>query len=151
MKQKTTNFNKNVRKVSQKKRHMIEDGLAKKCISLDLYGRNVQLTYNGHEKFRTKFGAFCTLLVFIIVMVYALYSLADLLSPQPILPLHSKISYRSFYAINEGIDSVRERDGSLSGIGASDQGVRPMKFFAFGLGHELVSESVGEFKVTAAT
>ena len=131
------------------KREMIADNIGDKCLGLDLYGRNVQFTFHGNEKFRTKFGAFCTLIVGLIVTAYALFSLTDLLDPKLPVPAHSKILYRSFYDIYAGVENVRERDASLTEIvGPVDQKVRPGKFFAFGLGWQLVRPNVGRFVVT---
>ena len=106
----TQTFNANLRKSLAKKRYNANGNMLKKCVSLDLYGRNVQLTYHGNDKFRTKFGAFCTFLVFISVLTFAIFSMLDLLNPQPILPLFSKISYKSFYDIYEGFGNIVERD-----------------------------------------
>lgn len=141
-------FNANLRKSLAKKRYSTNGNMVKKCVSLDLYGRNVQLTYHGHDKFRTKFGAFCTFLVIVSVLTFAIFSMFDLLSPQPILPLYSKISYKSFYDIYEGFSNIKERDSQSGEIESVSQAVGPMKFFAFGLGEELVNENVGRFIVT---
>ena len=129
------------------KREMIADNIGDKCLGLDLYGRNVQFTFHGNEKFRTKFGAFCTLVVGLIVTAYALFSLTDLLDPKLPVPAHSKILYRSFYDIYSGMENVRERGGSLSKIGTLEEKVKPGKFFAFGLGKELVQPNIGRFVV----
>ena len=40
-----------------------------------------------------------------------------------------------------------DRDGSNSEFGTFGQPVRPLKFFAFGLGNYLVEEKIGRFKV----
>ena len=80
-----------VKQSLSQKRHMIADNIGDKCLGLDLYGRNVQFTFHGNEKFRTKFGACCTVLVGILVTAYTLFSLTALLSPQPTVPVHSKI------------------------------------------------------------
>ena len=74
-------FTANLSKSLAKKRYNTNGNMVKKCVSLDLYGRNVQLTYHGHDKFRTKFGAFCTFLVFLSVLTFAIYSILELLSP----------------------------------------------------------------------
>ena len=92
---------------------MAQGNLNQKYLNLDLYGRNVKLTFRGEEKFRTKFGAFCTLVVFILMTTYTLTSLASLLNPKPSIPIQSKISHKNFYQVYKGIDNVRERDGTI--------------------------------------
>ena len=113
---------------------MLSENIGDKCLSFDLYGRNVQFTFHGHEKFRTKFGAFCTFLVGFTVITYALISLNGLLNPQPTMPVQSRIFYKSFHDMLEGTDGVMERNGSIGTIQGYNQAVRPMKFFAFALG-----------------
>ena len=74
-------FNANLRKSLAKKRYSANENMVKKCVNLDLYGRNVQLTYHGHDKFRTKFGAFCTFFVIVSVLTFAIFSIFELFSP----------------------------------------------------------------------
>ena len=98
-----------------------------------MYGREVQLTFHGDDKFRTKFGAFCTLVIAVLLASYAFYSLVDLLSPQPTMPFSSKLYYSNFYENFEGMDQVMARNGEVAHIASVDDSVTPMKFFAFGL------------------
>ena len=52
---------------------MAVDRVRDKCLDFDMYGRNVMLTYQGHEKFRTKFGTFCTFFIGAILLLYAVF------------------------------------------------------------------------------
>ena len=101
------------------KRHKLTYKIADKCLSLDLYGREVNFTFRGHEKFRTKFGAICTIMIGIMVILYGVFSLNDLLRPNFSEPVHSKMLYTSFYEVNEELAAtVMERDGSTTRIEA---------------------------------
>ena len=126
---------------------MLTDNIGTKCLDLDLYGRHVNFTFHGHDKFRTKFGAFCTIFIGIIVTSYALFSATALLKPQPAVPTHSKLLYKSFYEIVDSVGSVKERDGSYGRIETHEGSqIKPQKFFAFGLGYDsLVDKNVGTF------
>ena len=73
--------------------------LRNKCLDFDMYGRRVTLTFHGHEKFRTQFGAFCTILIAAICLMYALFKLSMLFGPKYAVPLVSEISPDSFYRI----------------------------------------------------
>ena len=105
--------------------NMTVNGVADKCLNFDMYGRRIALTYNGQDKFRTKFGAFCTILVGLIVTCYAMFKSLDLLQREHALPIRSQIFYESFYEMYEEVAGVRERDGSVNRIEKAGELVRP--------------------------
>ena len=51
--------------------------IGEKCLSFDMYGRQVALTFQGNDKFRTKIGAFTTLFVVLALVAFATYRLLD--------------------------------------------------------------------------
>ena len=49
--------------------------ITQKCLSLDLYGKPVALTFQGRDKYRTKVGALITLFVLVFLLSFGLYRL----------------------------------------------------------------------------
>ena len=145
-----------VRGDMHRKRHMLSENIKDTCLNLDFYGKPVRMHFKGHDNYRTKVGACCTIAMFLIVISYALFTIFGLLSPAPISPVESKIFFKSLYDIYQGGSGslVHERDGSSQEFGRlSDrqQGVKPRKFFAFGLGDkESVDPAIGSFRVRNA-
>ena len=80
---------------------MLTDNIKDTCLNLDLYGRPVRMHFQGHDVYRTKVGACCTITMGLIVIAYAVFTLVGLLSPQAhdVVPVHSKILHKSFYEI----------------------------------------------------
>jgi hypothetical protein len=58
---------------------------------LDLFGQNVNLNWNGQDKFRTTFGAIVTLVLFAVLIAFAVFKGNDIL--KRLNPSVSKISY----------------------------------------------------------
>ena len=75
------------------------DNVVDKCLDLDMYGRRIWLTYRGHDKFRTHFGAFCTILVGLFVISYAAFRVQLLVDPEFVMHVESKISSANLYEI----------------------------------------------------
>ena len=92
---------------------------------MDLFGRYIRLTFNGKDKFRTRFGTFCTVLMAIIFMFYSLFVVVRLSDPKNAVPVVSKISRSSFYELNEGTESIVEPNGEKGSLGAYTDPVRP--------------------------
>ena len=66
-----------------------------------MYGRNIQLTYQGKDKFTTKFGALCTFLVAISVILYAVLKAQQMINPEYIMHYETKIPLSNLYEIYE--------------------------------------------------
>ena len=62
--------------IANRKRKFKEGDVRGKCLSLDMYGRPVALTFQGNEKFRTPIGASMTIAVLIILVCYAMFNFA---------------------------------------------------------------------------
>ena len=105
------------------------------------------LTFHGHDKLKTKFGAICTIILGLIVLSYAAFKATELFNLKHALPVRSTIFNESLYEIYGGdIDNIKSRDGSLIELGEFSDPIHPQSFFAFGLGDEdLVSADVGYF------
>jgi hypothetical protein len=41
--------------------------IGKRFASLDIFGENVSVYYRGKQKYKTKFGAFCTLVISVLL------------------------------------------------------------------------------------
>ena len=89
------------------------------------------LTFHGHDKFRTKFGAFCTVFIAMIVIVYACLKTTKLASPLDGLSISSQIYYPELCSLYSGIQ-MRDPDGSLRQMEKAGSPLRPGKVFAFG-------------------
>ena len=78
------------------------NNVGKKFRDLDMYGRNIQLTYRGSDKFKTKFGAFCTLLAVIFMIIYVAAKAQVLVDPDFVMHIESKVSLENLYQIYQG-------------------------------------------------
>ena len=52
-----------------------------RCLKLDMYGRPVQLTFKGNDKFRTRFGAIITILVGLLIGAFTLFNVLKVSTP----------------------------------------------------------------------
>ena len=82
--------------------------------------------------------------------MYAIFTFISLLSPQAsnLVPFQSKIFYKGFYEIYQGQgNEVIERDGTKSKfLSLEEAEIKPMKFFAFGLGNQgPIDPEIGKF------
>lgn len=130
---------------------MFTDDIRDTCLNFDLYARPVRLHFHGHDQFRTRFGAFCTIAVALIVTSYTLIAVLNFLHPPKPIPTHSKIHYESFYQKYEGSDlPVLEPNGETGSFKEFENDhIKPMKFFAFGLqGFDGEVAELGEFVAT---
>lgn len=115
-----------------------------------MYGHAVSLTYQGEETFRTRFGAASTIIVMVVLLFFAVFTLFQLKDPLLALPVKSTISRKKFYEIFSEAGPILNRDGSFSELESQDKRVRPLQFFAFGLGigdKTPISENIGSFVV----
>ena len=109
-----------------KKRNMIATNIGDKCLSFDMYGRQVMLTFQGHDKLKTKFGAICTIIIGLVVLSYAAFKATELFNLKHALPVRSKIFSESLYEIYGGeIDNIKIRDGSMIDLGEFSDPVQP--------------------------
>ena len=114
-----------------------------------MYGRNVTLTFHGHDKFRTNFGAFCTIFIALIVISYAVFKATELTNPIHTVPAMSVVHYQSFYEqVYDKSMTVKARDNSEQPLGDPSDPVKVDQFFAFGLGYEKpLDPRLGRFSV----
>ena len=109
------------------RQHPVQD----KCLTLDMYGRPVSLTFHGKEKFKTTVGACLTISVVTILGMFTLFNMLKLNKLQQ--PIQTTFHEHSFYNINSELDAA--------------EAVQPGKIFAMGLGNTLVDPSIGTFNV----
>ena len=104
-----------------------------RLVSLDLYGKPVQLTFLGKAKYKTIIGAVFSISVVIVLFLFTIFNAAKL--NQLAQPIWSEMHEESFYKVND-------QELELSEI------LQPSKIFAMSLGNTLVDESIGRFVVT---
>mgnify|MGYP001626979739 CR=1 FL=1 len=63
---------------------------------MDVYGRGIKLTFQGQDAFRTKFGAFCTILIGIIFLSYAAFKAINIINLKDVAPNQSQLSYSEY-------------------------------------------------------
>lgn len=105
--------------------------ICNKFVSLDVYGKPVQLTFMGKEKFKTNIGACISITVAVILLLFTIFNLAkiNILSE----PQSSTMHERSFYQKNSLLDA--------------NEIVKPGQVFAMSLGGALVDPKIGSFVV----
>ena len=133
------------KKIDFESSHQIVD----KCLDLDIYGRPVRLTFHGHDKFRTKFGAACTVFTGCFVLCYAAFKAMQMVNSKDALPMESQISYSEFNRLYEHTEfSAVDERGYIEDHG---QKIYPNHFFAFGLdtasNQYIDIAKIGSFKV----
>ena len=74
---------KNVRMhaVGAKRRNILTGDIRDTCLNFDLYAKPVRMRLHGHDQFRTRFGAFCTIAVGFIVSIYAMIAVFAFVDP----------------------------------------------------------------------
>ena len=103
----------------------------KNCKSLDIYGRPVQLTFHGQEKIKTPIGACLTVIIVVVLLLFAVSNTLKIGRLQP--PIQTSYFESSFYSIHKEY--------------SSSEILRPNKIIAFGLGDTLVDPRIGKFVV----
>ena len=112
-----------------------------------MYGSHIQLTYHGHEKFRTKFGSFCTFLIGAIVLSYAVFNASKLVNPHDALAVYSKLYLPEMHQLYAGTQ-VKDADGVEFTMKDHPVPLRPAKVFAFGFASDhAVRADMGSFAV----
>ena len=81
-------------------------GIGETIKKFDAYSRPVRLHFKGYNAYRTPCGSLLTIMVVLIVVSFAIFSVIDLIKPQPSVPVISKILYKSFYSIFKDKTSV---------------------------------------------
>ena len=105
-----------------------------RCLKFDLYGKPISLTFQGNDKFRTTFGATVTIIVTMLLLGFGTFR------------------FQSFLRIEEGNTSqISIHDSYLEYRESARQEASPLHIFAFGLGNEPVSASIGQFKMNWAS
>ena len=119
-----------------------------RCLNIDVFGREIKLKFNGRDKFRTRFGTFCTLIIVIILIFYTAIHIPDIADYRNALPIISRVPHNIFSELYSQDHMVlKDRDGNLLNYNIADA-VKPGLFFAFGLGYEkLIDPRIGQFVV----
>lgn len=116
----------------QKKPSKVANKVSNRCLSLDIYGLPVSLTFQGSDKFRTLSGTALTILLFLSLLGFGVSNIAKIGSLNP--PIQTRQHEESFYKINSDLDP--------------EEILRPGKIFAMGLGQDPISPTIGRFVVT---
>ena len=66
------------------------------CLDIDIFGRQIKLTFRGKDKFRTRFGTICTLIIIIILLSYMAFHIPDMMEYRNALPVISPITREMF-------------------------------------------------------
>ena len=66
----------NVKDAIQERRlHGMDAKASQRCLNFDVYGRQVALTFQGSDQYRTKVGACMTILVSMMLLTFGTYRL----------------------------------------------------------------------------
>ena len=125
------------------------DAIVDHCLDIDIFGRQVKLTFNGKDKLRTRFGTFCTVVIAVIIMVYITLRIPDIFNYKNALPVISQMPREVFSELyQQDYMNLDDKQGRPVHEYLGDS-VKPKIFFAFGLGYyELIDPQVGHFIVT---
>ena len=116
------------------------DNTSEWFLNFDMYGRMVALTFQGHDRFRTKIGAFTSVFVVTLLLAFGAYRLLDSKDKKlfDAITTHQDGFYKQMSEISQDVVQPLGSEGGL---------VRPDKMFAFGIGDELIDPSYGSFVV----
>ena len=136
-------------KRSLNKKLKSDDIIADNCLDIDIFGRQVKLTFNGRDKFKTRFGTFCTLIIVVIIISYITMHAPMMFDYRNALPVISPTPREILAELYSQDFYTNLEDKFGRGVNQNlAQAVRPNIFFAFGFGYDgLVDSKIGSFVV----